>query len=137
MVAIIGTGRVGLPLALSLAEHGHEVIGIDIDNDLVTKANMGEMPFMEKGCNGLISKKKVKFESEYSALKDVSDIIITVGTPLMQHVETDLEYIKSVIKSIIPFLKKDDNIILRSTVAPNTTQFLRKTIEKETIELLN
>lgn len=137
MVAIIGTGRVGLPLALSLAEHGHEVIGIDIDNDLVTKANMGEMPFMEKGCNELISKKKVKFESEYSVLKDVSDIIITVGTPLIQHVETDLEYIKSVIKSIIPFLKKNDNIILRSTVAPYTTQFLRKTIEKETVELLN
>jgi UDP-N-acetyl-D-mannosaminuronic acid dehydrogenase len=131
-VIIIGTGRVGLPLGLSLAKNGLKCAGIDINENIIKKVNNNEMPFKETGYEDLINEVEFKITNKYEVIKHTKNIIITVGTPLRQHIEIDLCYIKKVIRNIIPNLVANQNIILRSTVAPNTTKYIKNIIEKET-----
>ena len=59
-VAVIGIGRVGLPLALYLADHGHEVTGVDVNAELVESVAAGRMPFHEAGHHHLVGEPCVK-----------------------------------------------------------------------------
>ncbi|AZO94019.1 nucleotide sugar dehydrogenase [Halocella sp. SP3-1] len=132
-VGVIGIGRVGLPLALSLSKKGLEVKGFDIDKDIVDSVQKKIMPFKEKGYEEIIV--NVNLEAIYEERHKIAgarNIIITVGTPLRQHLETDLSQIKSALKSIEKHIKKGQNIILRSTVAPGTTEFVKNYLEKVT-----
>ena len=127
-VSIIGMGRVGLPLSLFLENLGFNLNSIDHDKNLIKKLNKKLMPFKETGCGPLLKKSKILFSSNYSKIPFSNNIIITVGTPLLPNIETDLSNVKDVIQKIAPFLKKGHNIILRSTVAPKTTIYLKKLI---------
>lgn len=131
-VGVVGIGRVGLPLALSLENKGCRTLGFDINQETISCVNKKKMPFSEIGYDELIKKLKFEATSDFKRLKDVDNIIITVGTPLLQHIETDLTQINNVLNSLIPNFKKGHNIILRSTVALNTTEYIKKTIESKT-----
>ncbi len=131
-VCVVGTGRVGLPLALSMIEVGLSVVGLDTDEVLREKINAGVMPFKEPFYDALIERKTLKVTGDSSIIADCRDIVITVGTPLHTHIETDLNQIKSVLQSILPWLKTDHLICLRSTVGPGTTLFVKKWLERNT-----
>lgn len=90
------------------------------------------MPFLEDSYDEIIKKNDFKIYDNYEVVAKTKNIIITVGTPLQHHIETNLDHIKNVLKSISPFLKKGHNIILRSTVTMGTTDYVKKTIQKET-----
>ena len=131
-VCVVGTGRVGLPLALSMIEVGLSVVGLDTDEGLRAQINAGEMPFKEPHYDELIARKSLHVSGDSSIIRDARDIVITVGTPLHTHIETDLDQIRTVLESISPFLKKGHLICLRSTVAPGTTLFVKKWLERNT-----
>ncbi|MAJ05751.1 MAG: hypothetical protein CL827_02670 [Crocinitomicaceae bacterium] len=131
-VGVVGVGRVGLPLALSLIKNGISAIGFDINKDLISSINKKKIPFHEEGYDDLIKEIDFSVTSDFSKIKEVDNIIITVGTPLLANIETDLSQIKIVLNSIIKFLNPKHNIILRSTVAPNTTEFVKRYIESNT-----
>lgn len=131
-VGIIGIGRVGLPLALSLSMEGLNVLGIDRDENVIEKVNNKKMPFKEEGYDVVIKEVNLKATLDISEIKNAKNIIITVGTPLHAHIETDLSQIKSVITSIVDYIVPEHNIILRSTIAPNTTLFVKKLLEQKT-----
>lgn len=131
-IAIIGIGRVGLPLGLSLARKGFKVIGIDINKEVVDKVNNKIMPFEETGYEELIKNVEFSVTSDISKAQNAENIIITVGTPLLSHIETDLSQIKRVLVSMTPYIREGHNIILRSTVAPKTTEYVRKYLEQKT-----
>ena len=59
-VAVIGVGRVGLPLSLFLADHNQEVFGIDIDKQKITLITKGQMPFLEEGAEPLLNYLKIR-----------------------------------------------------------------------------
>ena len=99
--AVIGIGRVGLPLSISMASKGIKVVGLDINESVIESVNNKIFPFKEAGYDDLIKKVDFTATSDYSILEKVEHIIITVGTPLMGHIETDLSYIISVLKRII------------------------------------
>ena len=103
-VCVVGTGRVGLPLALSLIEVGLNVIGLDTDENLRNQVNEGVMPFKEPHYDGLIERRSLKIFGEPTVVSKSRDIIITVGTPLHTHIETDLTQIRSVLESIVGHL---------------------------------
>lgn len=130
-IAIIGIGRVGLPLGLSLIESEFKVIGIDINQEVVDLVNLQKMPFNETGCEELIKQVKMNATTDIAKVEIAENIIITVGTPLMGHIETDLSQIDKVIDSILPCLRSGHNIILRSTIAPKTTEYIKKKIEQK------
>jgi UDP-N-acetyl-D-mannosaminuronic acid dehydrogenase len=130
-ICVIGLGRVGLPLALSLEEIGFDIQGIEIDIKIINKLKNKKMPFKEKYFDKLLENSKMQISDVVNNNSDV--FIITVGTPLMQHIEIDLKYIQSVIDNLIEnncIYKK--LIILRSTVAPKTTEYIKNYIENET-----
>jgi UDP-N-acetyl-D-mannosaminuronic acid dehydrogenase len=128
---IVGIGRVGLPLGLMLSKMGLKCIGVDRDAELIKKVNSKVMPFREPGFEKLIKEVDFKIVEDFSVVKKSANIIITVGTPILQHIETDLSQIINVIDGIMPYLQKDANIILRSTVAPKTTSFIKNYIENK------
>jgi len=133
-VCVIGCGRVGLPLALAMYSNGLKVVGIDLNEDLIGSVNeKREMPFNEPGFEEILRESDFTIINARESFPDASTYVITVGTPLMQHIETDLSHIKKVIDKLIDEDKiKGRLIILRSTVAPRTTQLLKKYIEQKT-----
>lgn len=131
-VAIIGIGRVGLPLALYLESLGFHVVGIDKDREMLAQVQAGRMPFAEPGFQELLDRSRATFTTDLAAVARVDYVCITVGTPLRDHIETDLSNVESVLQDIAPHLHAGQCLILRSTVAPKTTEYVRKFIEGRT-----
>jgi len=127
-ICVIGTGYVGLTLSVVLAESGYEVLGTDKDQDILEKLNKGELSFYEKGLQPLLKlhlkEGNVKFTSCLKGKK--ADVyIICVGTPIDEKTNKPiLDYIKKAAEDVGDNIKKDDVIILRSTVPIGTTQSL-------------
>ena len=133
-VSVIGLGRVGLPLALSFADRGLRVMGIDNDPVRLDPVRAGRMPFQETGTDDLLAR---LHPTGLLALSDrVEDaaaadhIVITLGTPSFSHIEIDMSGIRSVVDTLIPHLRPGHSLTLRSTIAPGTTEFVAGYIAK-------
>ena len=123
-VAVIGLGYVGLPLTTTLAEVGFQVIGIDIDQQKVDKANRGEsyIPDLSSGTlQALIEAKCLRFTSDYTALDDIDAISICVPTPLAKTRAPDISYIISATQQVRAHLHPGQLVVLESTTYPGTT----------------
>ncbi|MBI4451966.1 nucleotide sugar dehydrogenase [Candidatus Woesearchaeota archaeon] len=135
-ISIFGVGRVGLPLALFFAEHGQRVIGVDVDESRVETLSKGIMPFYEEGANKLLKKHINKLftvtTDAKNAVKQSDAIILTLGTPVDEHVNPVFSQIEKALADIAAYLKKEQILILRSTVTPGTTEYLKRFIEKNT-----
>lgn len=129
---IIGTGRVGLPLGLSMIEAGIRAVGYDVDAVLRDTINRGVMPFKEPGYDELIAGGRFRVADDPSVVARSSAVVVTVGTPLHNHIETDLGQIQDVLEEIGPHLRSGQLLCLRSTVTPGTTEFVRRWIERFT-----
>jgi UDP-N-acetyl-D-mannosaminuronic acid dehydrogenase len=125
---VIGLGRVGLPLALSFAERGLHVIGIDNDPARIGSVRAGTMPFQETGAQELLD--RVSASGCLSLSEHVVDaakarhIVITLGTPSFSHIEIDMRDIRSALDDLLGALQPGHALTLRSTVAPGTTEFV-------------
>jgi len=130
-VCVIGIGRVGLPLALVLADTKYRVYGITRNQKRIDLLNKGEMPFIEQGGNLLKKHINKTFfpTTNYSLINDSDVLILTIGTPIDENMNPVLDEVSEVIDKMIPYLKKGQLIILRSTVSPNTTIYLKDKIE--------
>jgi UDP-N-acetyl-D-mannosaminuronic acid dehydrogenase len=127
-VAVIGLGRVGLPLALSFADRGLSVIGIDNDTARLGSVREGLMPFQETDAQELLD--RVSGSGRLSLSERVADaahakhIVITLGTPSFSHIEIDMRDIRSALDDLLGALQPGHALTLRSTVAPGTTEFV-------------
>ncbi|MFB6198583.1 MAG: NAD(P)-binding domain-containing protein, partial [Halobacteriaceae archaeon] len=83
-VGVVGLGYVGLPLSLSLADAGYEVVGVDIDEDRVAQLQDGESYIRDVGNEWLAKHLKKRFvpTTKYERLSDADGISICVPTPL-------------------------------------------------------
>lgn len=126
-IAIIGIGRVGLPLALVFAAEGCTVFGIGRDAAKIEKIQKGIMPFMETDAEALLKKlvnKRFFPTTDYSLIKKCDYIILTLGTPIDENMNPVYDQINASLKAAIPYLKPGQTLILRSTVSPRTTQYV-------------
>lgn len=129
-IAVIGTGRVGLPLALAFAESGADVIGIDINSEIRQAVNIDRtMPFLEPGFEDVLASGKLQIREFIDDVEDIDYFVVTVGTPLLHHIETDLTAVTRVIKDLGSKIRKGQMVVMRSTTAPHTTQYVRKQLE--------
>lgn len=129
-IAVIGTGRVGLPLALAFAESGADVMGVDINSELRHAVNVDKtMPFLEPGFDEILKSGKLRIQEAIENVDDVDYFVITVGTPLLHHIETDLTAVTRVIKDLGTKIRPGQTVIMRSTTAPRTTDYVRKQLE--------
>jgi UDP-N-acetyl-D-mannosaminuronic acid dehydrogenase len=134
-IAVIGLGRVGLPLALSFADRGVQVLGIDHDHGLLDSIRAGRMPFQEAGTQELLERVarsgRLRLADRAADAAQAEDIVITLGTPSFSHLESDLSQVRSALDDLLPVLREGHAIILRSTIAPGTTEFVAGYLEKQ------
>jgi UDP-N-acetyl-D-mannosaminuronic acid dehydrogenase len=132
--AIVGLGRIGLPLALSLADHGLEVIGLDKDRARLDTVAAGQMPFSETGTQELLARVlpagRLALTDSTADAAAADYIVLTLGTPAHVHLEIDISQIRSVVDDLLPLLREGQTLILRSTVAPGTTDWLAGYVEQ-------
>ena len=134
-VSVIGLGRVGLPLALSLADRGLSVIGVDRDPERMAAVRDGRMPFEETG--GPEVMERVHASGRLEVSDRVADaarakhIILTIGTPSFSHIEIDMRDIRSALDDLLPVLQAGHSVVLRSTIAPGTTEFVAGYLESK------
>lgn len=135
-VAVVGLGRVGLPLALCLADRGLRVIGVDRDPMRLQSLREGEMPFSEPGADELLTRVRTSASGSLSLSQDVAHaaaakhIVLTLGTPTFSHIEIDMTDIRSALDDLLPVLQGGHSLVLRSTVAPGTTEFVAGYLSK-------
>jgi UDP-N-acetyl-D-mannosaminuronic acid dehydrogenase len=127
-VAVIGLGRIGLPLAISFADRGLRVLGIDKDPERLQAVRDARMPFAEPDAQEALE--RVAAAGLLTVSDRVADaalaehIVITLGTPSLAHVEIDISDIRSALDDLLGHLHPGHTIVLRSTIAPGTTDFV-------------
>jgi UDP-N-acetyl-D-mannosaminuronic acid dehydrogenase len=133
-VVVIGTGRVGLPFALSLIERNVDVVGVDINTSIRNIINQERrMPFREPGFDELVASGRLRVHEHLEEAAPNADyFVLTVGTPLLHHIETDLSAVTQALSAVCRVLRPGQTVILRSTTAPGTTDYARRLIERET-----
>jgi UDP-N-acetyl-D-mannosaminuronic acid dehydrogenase len=133
-IAVIGIGRVGLPLALVFAESGFISYGLDVNQDLIESLKKRKMPFFEKGGSELLKKHTSKNffpTKDFSVVKNCQYIILTLGTPVDENMNPSYVQINSALKTLMPFFIKDQTLILRSTVSPGTTNYVKQILTSQ------
>jgi len=133
-VSVIGLGRVGLPLALSFADRGLSVLGVDHNRALLDSIRSGRMPWKEAGTQELLDRvsrtPRLELSERAADAARTDDIILTLGTPSFSHLESDLRQVRAAVDDLLPLLRPEQAVILRSTIAPGTTEFVAGYIEK-------
>ena len=134
-IGVIGLGYVGLPLCMSFAREDFITFGFDIDHSKIKKLNQGESYISNLNSDILsrfIAKKRFSPTADFSQINNIDVIIICVPTPLNELQEPNLQYITSTANLILPYLKKNQLIVLESTTYPGTTsEILKPIIEKD------
>lgn len=126
-VSIVGSGYVGTTIAACLAEFGHTVRNIDIDEDIVTTINNGDSPIHEPGLEDTIAEHAgdtLTATTSYDALTDTEIVLVALPTPAKPSGALDTGPIKAGIRSIGDTINQTDSpplIVIKSTVIPGTT----------------
>jgi UDP-N-acetyl-D-glucosamine dehydrogenase len=123
-VGIIGLGYVGLPLAIEFCDAGFRVIGFDIDEkkvDMLSKGQSYISYIPSDRIQSLISSTRFEPTSNFKRLVDIDNIVITVPTPLNDHREPDLTFVKQTTEVISQYLRPGQLVVLESTTYPGTT----------------
>src|SRR3712207_1773071 len=127
-VSVIGLGRVGLPLAMSFADRGLSVVGIDKDPERLDAVREGRMPFEENGGDEVMARVhpagRLEVSDRIADAARAKFVVITLGTPSFSHIEIDMRDIRSALDDLLPVLEDGQTLILRSTIAPGTTEFV-------------
>ena len=135
-VGAVGLGYVGQPFVGAMAEAGFNVVGLDIDQNLINKLSEDYEPTVyEPGLKEIfkVHQANISFTSNYEVMMQKSDaIFLSVGTPLNSKGEPDSKSIEACVSEIAPRVKNGQLIILRSTVVPGTTRWLAEQIQKRT-----
>src|SRR2546421_9428010 len=133
-VAIVGLGRIGLPLALSFADRGLDVIGVDREPRVLDVVRDGRMPFHETGTEALLQRilptGRLRLTERIQDAAEASHLVLTLGTPTHVHIEIDVSQIRGAIDALLPLLHEGQTIILRSTVGPGTTEWVAGYLEQ-------
>jgi len=131
-ICVIGLGYIGLPTATTFAKYGIQVLGVDINENIVKTLNEGKLHIHEPGLDKSLSEaiESGKFKAS-TQVEEADAFIIAVPTPFKenefgtykdtQYKLADMRAVTSATESIVPFLRKGNLVILESTSPPQTT----------------
>jgi UDP-N-acetyl-D-mannosaminuronic acid dehydrogenase len=137
-VCIIGQGYIGLPTAALFTRNHCEVVGVDVNEEIVNNLNKGIIHIEEPGISEII--KNAIENNVYTASltpQKADAFIITVPTPyIVENYSCDLSYVISACESILPYLEKGNTVIIESTIAPmSTDETIKPIFEKAGFEI--
>ena len=119
----MGLGYVGLPLAVSFAEAGEQVIGVDVDHGRVTALTAGSSPIEDISDERLQAVlDSIQFTTRAVELHEAEAILVCVPTPLTRNREPDLGPLQSAAQALAGVVRRDQLIVLESTTIPGTTR---------------
>ncbi len=123
-IGIIGLGYVGLPLALLFSEERFPVTGFDIDPFKVETLDGGGSYIVRITADEISHARRSGFRatSDYSQIASMDAVLICVPTPLNDYHEPDLSFVTETAKSIAPYLREGQLVVLESTTYPGTTE---------------
>ena len=131
---IVGLGYVGLPLAVEKAKAGFKTIGFDVQEQKVALVNAGHNyigDIVDDDLAGLVRSGMLRATADFSFVKDVDFIAICVPTPLDDHQQPDISYVRSSAEAVAKYLTRGTMVVLESTTYPGTTdELLRPILEK-------
>lgn len=134
LIGIVGLGYVGLPLSLTYAEVGYQVLGLDIDQVKADAINQGKSYIEHIDAERVArAKQQQRFEAttDFARAAEADALVLCVPTPLNQYREPDLSFIRSTMAGLLPHLRAGQVLSLESTTYPGTTEEeLRPLIEQ-------
>jgi UDP-N-acetyl-D-mannosaminuronic acid dehydrogenase len=124
-VAVLGMGRVGLPLGIAFAAAGLRVMGVDPDPAIRATVALGKMPFHDPGCEDLLAEavhagRLSAHADPAEAVPSADAVVLCVGTPLGADLRPDYDQLRSALSGIAPHLRPGQLLVQRSTVSPGT-----------------
>jgi UDP-N-acetyl-D-mannosaminuronic acid dehydrogenase len=123
-----GAGHVGVPLSLVLAESGRKTLILDVNEAALATMAAGELPFFEHGGEALLEKVLagggLAFSSDAKSVAQATWVVVTIGTPIDEFHNPEVSNLTRCFDELMPYLRDDQTIILRSTVAPGTTNYV-------------
>lgn len=125
-----GAGHVGLPLALSFATKGKNVLVYDINQNVLDIVAEGVVPFHEEGGEEMLKEalasNTIFFSSDVQDIPPTGTIVVTIGTPVDEFLNPTHSVIIQCFTDLLPHLTDDHLVILRSTIYPGTTEWLER-----------
>jgi UDP-N-acetyl-D-glucosamine dehydrogenase len=124
-VGVIGLGYVGLPLALLFSRHGLQTTGFDIDPSKIEQLGHGKSYIKHIPAASIaaeVGRKQFHATTDFGGLREMDAIIICVPTPLDDHRDPDLSFVRDTTESIRPHLRSGQLVVLESTTYPGTTE---------------
>lgn len=135
-VSVIGLGYIGFPTAVVLANHGIDVVGVDIDHRAVESVNRGNVHIVEPGLETMARQAVRARKLRATTKPEPADaFIIAVPTPFKGNHEPDLSHVEAAARSIAPVLRKGTLVILESTSPVGATEYLSDLLAKERPDL--
>ena len=124
-ICVIGTGYVGLVTSACLAEVGHYVIGLDVDQDKLDQLAEGVMPIHEPGLDAIVLRNMksghLTFTSSYAdAMAETGVVFLAVGTPPEEDGSADLSYVLAAARAAATHVRRDCILVTKSTVPVGT-----------------
>ncbi|WP_262177318.1 nucleotide sugar dehydrogenase [Haloarcula laminariae] len=120
-LSIVGMGYVGLPLALAFDEAGHDVVGLDTDEEKTARFRDGEDPTDEVGSEA-VDRSDIRFTTSTGEIEASDYYVITVPTPIDEEGRPDLSFVESAGKTVGESLTDGSTVVLESTVYPGATR---------------
>jgi len=126
-LSVIGIGYLGLTHAVCMADLGHDVVAIDVDEDKIGLAAKGEVPFFEPGLAPLLRKNldsgRLRFTTSYPEVAESAQVhFLCVGTPQSGDGGADLTYVQAATSALAPHLRDSCLVVGKSTVPPGTAR---------------
>jgi UDPglucose 6-dehydrogenase len=134
-ISVIGCGYLGAVHAAAMAELGHEVVGVDVDEARIAVLSSGRAPFFEPGLDALVasgvSSGRLTFTTEFSKVAGARLHFLTVGTPQKEGADSaDLTYVDAAVESLLPWLRPGDLVVGKSTVPVGTAARLSAVVHE-------
>ncbi len=135
-IVVFGLGYLGATHAACMAELGHDVLGVELDDARRESLAAGHLPFYEPELPELLTKHidsgKLRVTDSYQEAADWGDVhFIAVGTPQRRgEYAADLKYVNAVVDGLVPLLQRDTVIFGKSTVPVGTCVRLQDRISE-------
>ena len=134
-ISVVGCGYLGAVHAAAMAELGHDVVGIDVDQAKIDALAAGRAPFFEPGLPEILTSAsasgRLSFSSDIVAASEATVHFIAVGTPQKPgSYSADMTYVDAALEALLPILKPGDLVVGKSTVPVGTASRLAERVRE-------
>ncbi|OJX74477.1 UDP-glucose/GDP-mannose dehydrogenase family protein [Leifsonia sp. 71-9] len=139
-ISVIGCGYLGAVHAASMADLGHEVVGIDVDEAKIAELSAGRAPFFEPGLPEVLTSAtasgRLRFTTDLAAAEDADVHFVAVGTPQSADGDAaDLRFVDAAFTALLDHVKPGDVLVGKSTVPVGTATRLAALVSERAPEV--